>query len=259
MEHLATYYRQLVEYYHRAAKVAEQQLAHVEALLHPIEKLAFPSSVSGRLETPSSDGSQPLAMGSPIPQLSASPEERETAMTDEAKLELLATELASHRGKILHLDYLVRKLYGEIEAKEMEPARTSTRKLLEGGVSHNRWFAVPDAPDCWTIDLALFPDFISPPTPSKKQPPYAPRTTLVGSERLARYATVAEALCACLSQHYPNSMTIAQIADWFYPDGLSPSRRQKVHTSLSNALSAGCNKFWRRVRVGEYIGNKGEQ
>jgi hypothetical protein len=104
LEHLATYYRQLVEYYHRAAKVAEQQLAHVEALLHPIEKLAFPSSVSGRLETPSSDGSQPLAMGSPIPQLSASPEERETAMTDEAKLELLATELASHRGKILHLD-----------------------------------------------------------------------------------------------------------------------------------------------------------
>jgi hypothetical protein len=49
-------------------------------------------------------------------------------------------------------------------------------------------------------------------------------------------------------------MTTKQIADYFYPEGLSDTRRQKVHASLTNALSAGCNKLWWRVKLGEYIG-----
>ncbi|NJO94436.1 MAG: hypothetical protein HC820_09135 [Hydrococcus sp. RM1_1_31] len=48
-------------------------------------------------------------------------------------------------------------------------------------------------------------------------------------------------------------MKTKQIADYFYPEGLSDSRRQKVHASLSNALSEGNNKSWRRVKVGQYI------
>lgn len=255
LEHLAQYYQNLLDYYQQAARIAQNQLAHIEALLHPNELLAFPSDSQGKAwgETASSKSSQSLAMGSPIPQLSASPQERGTVMTDGARLELLATELASNRGKMLHLDYLVRKLYGESEQAELESARTTTRKLLEYGTSRNRWFAAPDSPDCWTIDLALFPDLIAQPTTSKRSPPHVSRTTLFDSQRLAGYATVAEAIAVCLEQHYPNSMTTSQIADWFYPEGLSPSKRQKVHSTLSNPLSAGCNKTWRRVRLGEYI------
>jgi hypothetical protein len=48
-------------------------------------------------------------------------------------------------------------------------------------------------------------------------------------------------------------MTIQQIADYFYPDGLSPSRRQKIHGSLGNDLSAGNNQLWRRVKLGTYL------
>ncbi|NJN13518.1 MAG: hypothetical protein HC815_38700, partial [Richelia sp. RM1_1_1] len=37
LESLADYYRSLADYYRRASEIASQQLAHVEALLHPNE------------------------------------------------------------------------------------------------------------------------------------------------------------------------------------------------------------------------------
>jgi hypothetical protein len=286
LENLAEYYRSLVDYYRRAGAIASQQLAHVDALLHPNDKLAFGSSddMSCWLETPSTNGSGQKAIASPLPQLSplstsknhqtseeepllaieelqsksdvpSGADESNHHQTDSQLMELLASELESNRGKMLHLDYLVRKLYGESDPSRLQSAREKTRSLLEQGAQGQKWFAVPDSPDCWTIDLSEFPDLIEQSNPSTKYPPHAPRKTLVGSERLADYVTVTSAIAACLQEHYPNSMTIKQIVDYFYPDGLSPSRRQKIHGSLGNALSAGNNQLWRRVKLGTYIWN----
>jgi hypothetical protein len=136
---------------------------------------------------------------------------------------------------------------------ELESAREKTRTLLSQGAQAQKWLAAPDSPDCWTIDLNEFPDLIEPTNSSQKQQSYPTRTTLKGSKRLARYHTVMDAIAACLQEHYPKPMTIKQMADYFYPDGLSPSRRQKIHSSLGNALSAGNNQLWRRVKLGTYI------
>jgi hypothetical protein len=286
LENLANYYRQLIDYYRRAGDLASQQLAHVEALLYPNAFLAFGSSddVNGCPEKPSTNGSKQKAIASSLPQLLATahgsipqttPEEPPLAIeerhlnsgedasfetdeesrsqTDSQEMELLARSLESNRGKILHLDYLIRKLYVESDLSELESATEVTRSYLEKGAAQQLWFAVPDSPDCWTIDLSEFPDLSEELNLSKKKQPHPPRTTLVGSERLDRYPTVMDALAACLAEHYPNSMTTKQIADWFYPDKLSHSRREKVRTALGKALSAGCDRYWRRVRVGEYI------
>jgi hypothetical protein len=292
LESLASYYRSLVDYYRRASEIAAQQLAHVEALLNPpSSELTFPSSSDlnswlSSSETHQSNGNKTLTSGSEIPQLSATAvlengqkdlapldqlgsnnqpsaeteqnnstlSESRTVVTEETLLEELSTELESNRGKMLHLDYLVRKLYGEVDSSFLESATEETKALLGKGGAQQRWFAVPDAPDCWTIDLSEFPYLIEQPNPSQeKQPSYNPRITLVGSERIDRYATVSEAIAACLSDHYPDSMTTKQIADWFYPEGLSDARRQKVHAALGKSLSDGNNKTWRRVRMGKYI------
>jgi hypothetical protein len=287
LENLAEYYRALVDYYRRASELASQQLTHVEALLHPNSELTFLSELDGWLSSPETqhpNGNRTLAIAEPIPQLLATgvkengqklnfpdflesntqpteeieeenKEESRTVITEETLLEVLATELESNRGKMLHLDYLVRKLHGEIDSRERDNATQETRMLLEKGTTQQRWFAVRDAPDCWTIDLGEFPDLTEQPTPLKRAS-YNLRITLVGSEILERYATISDAIAACLEEHYPKSMTTKQIADWFYPEGLSPSRRQKIHSSLGNALSAGCDKLWRRVRLGEYIWKK---
>jgi hypothetical protein len=286
LENLADYYRSMVDYYRRAGDLASQQLAHVEALLHPNAFLAFGSSddVNGCPEKPSTNGSKQKAIAFSLPQLLATAhgsipqtteeepplaieerhldsgedaffdaDEESRSQTDSQEMKLLARELESNRGKILHLDYLVRKLYVESDLSELESATEVTRSYLEKGAAQQLWFAVPDSPDCWTIDLGEFPDLTPQVNSRAKKQSHPPRTTLVGSERLARYATVMDALAACLKEHYPNSMTTRQIADWFYPEELSHSRREKVHTAMGKALSAGCDRLWRRVRVGEYI------
>jgi hypothetical protein len=290
LESLAEYYRQLVDYYRRAEAIASQKLTHVEALLHPSEELTFHSSddLNGWLETPLTNGSEQKALASPLPQLLATASSSQPHTTEEESspviekrysgadapsqtkqsspcktdsqlIELLATELESHRGKMLHLDYLVRKLFPAIASDELNSAKDKTKSLLKLGMAQQKWFAVPDAPDCWTIDLNEFPDLNEQPSSFQRSSFSAPRTTLFGSERLERYATITLALADCLKEHYPNSMKTKQIADYFYPDGLSDTRRQKVHVSLSHALSAENNKLWKRVRVGEYVWKKSYQ
>lgn len=299
LENLAEYYRELAEYYRRASEIAAGQLAHVEALLHPNELLSLSENdedcwleVS---KTENSNGSRALIQNLRVPQLSASlsvkngqtdngildsfapnPLKKDilsksnSATTDAESFELLTGELESNRGKILHLDYLVRKLFPAIASKELDSAKERTKTFLDLGTQQQKWFAVPDAPDCWTIDLREFPDLIEQPTPTPKSSSRTShvrepssrtvsspmRTTLIGSERLERYATITLALADCLKKYYPNSMKTKQIADYFYPDGLSDTRRQKVHASLSNALSAENNKLWKRVKVGEYVWKK---
>jgi len=209
---LAEYYRSLADYYRHASEIASQQLAHVEALLHPHELLAFSqkNDLNGWVETYKSNDSHVLAQGVSVPQLSATvtdeshqheqkdipsqPNDKSQNRTDSEFLALLTTELESNRGKMLHLDYLVREIYGAIALDELESAKEITRLLLEKGAIQQEWFAVPDAPDCWTIDLSEFPDLVERKTPTKRASSHAARTTLVGSERLARYATVTEAI-----------------------------------------------------------------
>jgi hypothetical protein len=284
LEKLADYYRSLVDYYRRASEIASLQLAHVEALLHPNAELTFGSSseVSCWLETPLTNGGRQKDLASPLPQLLATargsqpqtteeeplptiekrdlendaPSEADESnhhQTDSQLIKLLEGELQSNRGKMLHLDYLTRKLYGERDPSQLESSTEKTRSLLSQGAQSQKWFAAPDSPDCWTIDLSEFPDLTEQANSSGKHSPHASRTTLIGSERLARYPTVIDAIAACLQEHYPKPMTIKQIADYFYPDNLSPSRRQKIHGSLGNALSAGNNQLWRRVKLGTYI------
>ncbi|NJO94437.1 MAG: hypothetical protein HC820_09140 [Hydrococcus sp. RM1_1_31] len=200
LESLAEYYRSLADYYRRAAEIASQQLSHVEALLHPIELLGFSeeNDLDGWLETHKSNGFQTLEPGSGVPQLSATvadeshqheqedtpfqSNEKSQTRTDSELSTLLTTELESNRGKMLHLDYLVREIYGAIDEDKLESAKKETRSLLEKGMQQQKWFAVPDAPDCWTIDLSEFPDLTEPKTSTKRSPTSPPRTTLVGSE-----------------------------------------------------------------------------
>jgi hypothetical protein len=295
LENLANYYRSIVDYYRRASEIASQQLAHVEALLNPNSELMFSSDLESWLdspETPFPNGNKVLAIGEQPPTLSptavqnngqkdkcsqfsegdnnqpcveifennpTSSESTKTVVSEETLLFALSSELESNRGKMLHLDYLVRKLRGEIDSDELDKAIEEIKSLLEKGTDLQLWFAVPDSPDCWTIDLSEFPDSISQVNSRANKQSSSPRTTLVGSERLDRYPTVMDALAACLAEHYPNSMTTKQIADWFYPDKLSQQRREKVRTALGKALSAGCDRDWRRVRVGEYIHIQGEK
>ncbi len=239
-----------MEYHQRAATAAAQQLAHLESLLHPERLLDFPKDVPYWLTeespTPSADGDLPE---SPPPSQLPSVQEEAAPTRGISELEEL---LEAERGKMLHLDFIVRKLYGRLPPLDLKRVTAATRQLLEEGASQLKWYAVPDSPDCWTIDLKHFPDLA---TVERHQPQRAsPNRTIPDCEKLSEYGTVNKALAACKEEHSPQSMTIAQIVDWFYPEGLEKAYRSKADRSISKGLSEGCDRSgWRRVSLGRYV------
>ncbi|MDV3002473.1 MAG: hypothetical protein N5P05_004128 (plasmid) [Chroococcopsis gigantea SAG 12.99] len=190
LEQLADYYRQLVEYHQRAAMTAMNGLTHIEVLLNPVSP---PTTQSSWLEETESEDKQhthsqtteiqfpssPLASGENnlntmdeslevralddrsesgsilSDELTASGSERDSlslgspAMMTEKIREILEFE----RGKIIHLSYLMRKLYPGIGALQPGDVQEWVRFVLKSGEEIGRWYAVPDAPDCWTFDL----------------------------------------------------------------------------------------------------------
>ena len=216
LHQLADYYRQLVEYHQRAATAAAQQLAHLEALLHPERLLDFPKDVPYWQLPVASDQSRSVAPHEAI------------SVTNEQE------SLTGH----------------------CESVTAATRQLLEEGATQGKWCAVPDSPDCWTIDLKDFPDLAATKPDQGRSKPQAKHSlrTIPDCEKLVQYGTVKAAIAACLEEHSPVPMTIWQVVDWFYPQGQPSEVRRKAYGAISKALSDGCDRLgWRRVSPGRYV------
>lgn len=261
LHQLADYYRSLVEYYQRAATAAAQQLAHLEAILHPERLLDFPTDAPYWL-TAETVTSQQLPVSSETPEQETAPltDDQETGEQEELvpapsspRLEpsqILTLLLEAERGKVLHLDFIIRKLYGRLSEGELPRVTTATRQLLAQGVSQGKWYAVPDSPDCWTLELSDLADFL--PTASSKSS--STTELLPGCDKLDQYENIKTAIAACLEEHSPESMTIQQVIDWFYPQGVPQALKKRVYELISKGLTQGCNRLgWRRVSPGRYV------
>ncbi|NJO94400.1 MAG: hypothetical protein HC820_08840 [Hydrococcus sp. RM1_1_31] len=121
-------------------------------------------------------------------------------------LQELEELLKANRGKMLHLDYIVRMLCGRLADKELNLVTQVTEHLLEEGTRENRWSPVPDSPGCWTINLGDFPKIASPPQTKTKTNGKSSRvltSRLPASDRLNRYQTLTAAIEACLQEKAP--------------------------------------------------------
>ncbi|MEA5510048.1 hypothetical protein VB715_09755 [Crocosphaera sp. UHCC 0190] len=152
---LADYYRQLIEYHQQAAISAAQQLGNVQALLSAQSSL--PESVEAQ--------SWLLNDTNPVPDetIADNREDEETENEDEFFVipspkirELLETE----RGKMLQIDYILRHFYGLISEEQQQQVKPLMEQQLIKGAKQGQWVKVPDAPDCWTLTLADFPDLV---------------------------------------------------------------------------------------------------
>ncbi|NES82073.1 MAG: hypothetical protein F6K10_12085 [Moorea sp. SIO2B7] len=63
--------------------------------------------------------------------------------------------LEENTNTILHVDYIVTKIYGELEPKLFSVIRERTRKLLSKGKQQGKWDSVPYEHGCYTWDLSL--------------------------------------------------------------------------------------------------------
>ncbi|AFZ33508.1 hypothetical protein [Chroococcidiopsis sp. TS-821] len=72
-----------------------------------------------------------------------------------SKSEAVEQLLQENEGSILHLDYIVRAVQGEVEQENLKAERLRMNDTLRKGVEKGLWEKVPDSPGCYTIDLKL--------------------------------------------------------------------------------------------------------
>lgn len=145
LHELATYYRQLVSYHQQAAQTAARQLAHLEVLLGYDPQL---ESQDWLTEAHTIDSTQErLDSSSSVLQLSPS-----QPSSDNQLINRIAALLVIERGHAVHIDYIVRKLYGQPKGENLESLKAEVISALKEGEAQRMWSAVPDAPDCWTLD-----------------------------------------------------------------------------------------------------------
>jgi hypothetical protein len=149
LHQLADYYQQLQEYHQQAAAAAAQQLAHLQCLLPSPRQAVLTTEVAR-------EGQAALDKAASQPTLLFNPEGEMPRMASWLEIE---DTLEEGRGKMLHLGFIVRKLYGRLPPDLLAPVTERTRQQLAEGARAGKWFAVPDSPDCWTIDLREFPDW----------------------------------------------------------------------------------------------------
>lgn len=71
------------------------------------------------------------------------------------KEEAVMQLLQSNAGTILHIDYIVRSLYGELNKSAFKLAKDRVANTLYRGQQKKLWVKVPQQPGCFTLDLKL--------------------------------------------------------------------------------------------------------
>ncbi len=164
LSQLKHYYRQLVEYHQQAAMVAAQHLSHIEALLS--NELSFPEVVETRSWL-LNESSKPVSY--------EEPEDKNPGDNDQPmniSLPSLKALLEAEQGKILHIDYIVRRF--DRPNQDLSQLKSIIEQQLEIGAKLEMWTSVPDAPECWTLSLLDIPGLV----PNKKETSYTDEISL---------------------------------------------------------------------------------
>lgn len=74
-----------------------------------------------------------------------------------SKIQAVEKLLRANQGSILHVDYIIRALYGEMDAPAIKDEKPRMYDTLTQGTKKGLWVKVPDSPSCYTIDLKLVP------------------------------------------------------------------------------------------------------
>jgi hypothetical protein len=288
---LRSYYKELVEEYTRLAAQAREQLVHVEALMEGWQASQMVREINVSVIAPANPNSTALQSVIPdilaasrldardlnkipadsnTPELKMTPEvqlgsqERDLSLSD-AMSDAIADLLQNHQGTVLHIDFIIRELYGRLEEKEFKIALIKVNQVLQAGVDEMRWLAVPDEPDCYSFDNSYEPEETEETvadavtfSPDLREAPFH-CTRLRGlkvKEQYRHASSLSEAIKLALQHKKPNSLNATQVLQVLFPEeqiqNLGTLGLKAALEAVSNALTKGHNKNWRRVKLGYY-------
>lgn len=262
LSQLATYYRQLIAYHQQSAAIASSKLAQLEAILTANSFSLDASWQYGSFSLPQGNGSELIAEledeNKSLPEAKLPPKE-ELSKT-------LQKILKANKGKMLRLDYLSLEVGEKLKVFPLyQPQlKAQLQQILEQGTDFGLWASVPDSPDCWTYNLADFPDLDFTATSGKKKArtntakkkrPYN-LSRLPDCDKIDEYGTLTSTIRECLRQYAPEPLDAHQVMAWMYPKGLNEKDKARAYQAVSDGLNKGCSRnHWQRVEVGLYTIN----
>ncbi len=78
--------------------------------------------------------------------------------------------LHEHSGTILHVDFILRALYGELSLQDVTAEMPRINDSLKKGVAKGLWDRVPDEVGCYTTDINLVDSEVQPTKVEDKKP-----------------------------------------------------------------------------------------
>jgi hypothetical protein len=257
LQELIDYYSALLDYHQKSAVQAASSLAHVKALLNAKPPLVQQQSEPLEL---SHNGKQNSI--STLEEIAPTVEEflsleRPAADVVLPSLDHIEELFKANCGTMLHLDYIVRVLCGRLEDEALEQVSKEILQMLELGVSQGKWFAIPDSPDCWTLSLEDFPELTSEKTVNKVRARRKLLSRLPENGKVHQYSTLTDAIVACLQENAPKALTINQMLDWFYPQGMPAEDKKRARQAIRDIVMKKCGRdnCWKRVGTGVYTVN----
>ncbi|VEP13553.1 conserved hypothetical protein [Hyella patelloides LEGE 07179] len=234
-------YQQLLEQHISEAKVAETQLASIEAILSPLT--AHSQKIADTILNPTTtteeiaDQTSPLESG--INGNGQQPKEEESQLVT-TKLEKKVPNQAEEKIAIgvKHPESATSDT-PELPKTKTETTASNTKaiKTVKNNSTKSKQVAKTTKEKTTTRDKKV----------AKSS------SNLPVSQKLDQYDTIGIAVRAYLKERSPEVVTAADVVHYFYPDGLDASNRKKAQASFSTCLSKGAGKQgWVRTSVGRY-------
>lgn len=293
---LRDHYQALLEEYDRQAVNVREQLTHVNALLvdqlvlshnqHPVSIHASINqhqtpAIAGAVDIASDESSnepgaepdQPTspeqsAMVQSEPAQSTSPSRRsqlggKTPMLPQfqqlSKLQAVENLLRENSGTLLHIDYIIRTLYGELKQDVFKGERQRMYQTLSEGTKKHLWEKVPEQVGCYTIDLKLVaPELVSKQSSTPHQvSTQEPQPTGKSPSRMLppyQHLTLIDAVEAIVRENPGKILTIDFVTGALYGE-LSGKALTEAKNRIGGALWSGAHQNrWQRVpnQMGRY-------
>ncbi len=160
-------------------------------------------------------------------------------------IDALSLLLTEHSGTVLHLDFIVRSLYGQLEPSLFKVIKNRVGSSLLMGVEQQLWARVADSPGCYTFDLSLVEPASPPPAFRSSSGGLSRRKTKSSFVKLPslmlppyRRQSLKAALASLLESHPGKIYCIDDFIALLFGT-VEPSQKGRVRDAVVKGLSQG--------------------
>jgi hypothetical protein len=169
--------------------------------------------------------------------------------------EAIEQVLAEEIGTSVHIDFIVRSLYGELEPDVFKVVKGRVQSSLTQGKESNKWFSVPGEPGYFTLSLTLLSKDktknSSPQARRKNNKPVKPPKE-IPMLKVYEGQFLIDALSTFLEQNAGKVFSVSEVITGIYGE-LNAADDREVKNKVLNELSRG-HRTGRFTRVPEQIG-----